>query len=272
LHGELAEDAVLELVQSTNQLFRQLWRVEELPPEVIAIHQADFYVAQVRNGGHSQFFYNARDLDRVVALAREGLSLVGAAAELDILERALALSRRSPSLLERLRRALYWGAASEIAPSFGPLDNEMRTLAAGSSRWSTKCANWLRSSDVIVVVDDERAHRAALDDLARIVPDRDARVRARDAAREAAMSPVERTVREACRARGLEYRGLRVGRPLEDGSTRWSIATDPTGNHRAVTRGDVLVRIDWDVPLTEREKALHAKLAELLREREPEQD
>jgi hypothetical protein len=257
------EDAVLELVQAINQLVTQLWRFDELPEPLLAIYQADFYVAQVRNGGHSQFLHNARNLERVAALARAGLSMVGAIEELATLDAALALHHRRPSLLDRLRRAGYWSAAKEVSPVFRELDRRIWDLAKSDEGWAHKCAAWLSSSPIVQLVHDEAAFRDAMQRCEAAVPDRVDRQAARDAAREAAMSPFEREVREACRQRGIEYRALRVGRPLDDGTARWKFLTVPEGNHFAIQRGGALVRIEWDVPYTERELALRAMMEDL---------
>lgn len=261
LDASAAPDVVLGMVEVVNALLAQLWLPEELPEPVVPLYYADFYVAQVLNGGHSQFLYNAGDSDRIATLARGGLMTVGATTELAILDRALALSRAKPTLLERLKRWSYWGAAAQVAPAFEAEDRGIALASDAPDGWSERCAAWLRASPVLNALDEPSFERA-MADLRAAVPDHAARIAAREAAKEAAMSPFERAIRQACRDRGRAFEGIRMGRPLEDGTTQWAFAADGA-RHRAIARGDQLVRIEWDIPLTAHERAMLAKLAEL---------
>lgn len=242
LEVDYPDDAVMAVVDYVNELRAQLWNEDEIAEIAWQIYYADFYEAQVRNGGHSQFFFNARPWPEVSRLARGGLLVVGASQQAAILDAAVALVRREPGLLERLEETAYFGAAAEVAPSFSALDDALLEIP-DEAAWPSSCRAWLRVSPAVEAL-DEGAYESRLRALREAVPDREARQCAADAAREANMPTWERAIRDACRDRGLEYQGLTAGTPSEDGTMRWSFFA--SGRRReAVVSGLDLLDLDW---------------------------
>lgn len=236
---ELAAQAVVDYV---NSLREQLWDDGEIPEVAWAIYYADFYQTQVDNGGHSQFFYNARPRELVVPLAEEGLRTVGARQHAETLAEASALVTAEPELLERLQAGQYFGAAREVSPRFAPFDDALSSIPEASS-WSTLCHRWLCESESVERL-DRGEYETRLRALERAVPDREARRRAADEAYEEAMPAFEKRIREACRSRELEYEGLTAGVPRPGGVVEWSFFA--SGARRvAVVRGGTLRRIVW---------------------------
>ncbi|AOF88749.1 DUF4375 domain-containing protein [Sinorhizobium sp. RAC02] len=81
--SERAADAgelVAAVVDFVNHLFTQgFYRPEELPPHLVHLYHADFYIAQVCNGGHSQFVHNCgARVQAISANAEAGLMAMGA--------------------------------------------------------------------------------------------------------------------------------------------------------------------------------------------------
>ena len=235
----VAAQAVVDYV---NVLREQLWTDEEIPEVAWAIYYADYYLTEVENGGHSQFLYNARPRELVVRLAEEGLRMVGAQRIAEILAEALALVAAEPELLERLTRAQYFGASRDVAPRFAEVDEALWSVPDDMS-WLTLCHRWLRDSPEVERLDRD-AYDARLEALAEAVPDREARRRAAEEAYDAAMPPYEKRIREACRARALEYDRLTAGVPRPGGVVEWSFLASGT-RRVAVVRGGTLVRIVW---------------------------
>ena len=69
-------DLVWRLVNDVNAMTSTgLYRIDEIWPELIGLYYLDFYVAQVRNGGHSQFTHNARsNFQQVLDAVEDALS------------------------------------------------------------------------------------------------------------------------------------------------------------------------------------------------------
>ena len=266
LETEDACDATNALVSFVNDLRESLWRDAEIPEAAWELYFADFYVCQVQNGGHSQFFYNAGEGRRadVVRRARAGLARVGAKAQREILDRAVALVARDPSLVERLDEAGYWPVAAEVSASFDELDESIHKLTGerqrGPKSWFSICRAWLRSTTEVERLTDE-AYDERMNALADAVPDRAEREAEAAQASEAAMSPFERTLRDGCAARGLAYEGLTAGSPQGDGTTRWSFFASGV-RREVVLRGDgEIVEIRWDLPVSAAEAEVQAMLA-----------
>ena len=84
-------DADLELIATivdfVNYLFTDgFYRPEELPPHLVQLYHADFYVAQINNGGHSQFVHNCGTRWQMIfANAEAGLAAMGATAQANLM-------------------------------------------------------------------------------------------------------------------------------------------------------------------------------------------
>lgn len=75
-----ASELVAIVVDFVNHLFSAgLYRADEVPHRLIQLYHADFYIAQVLNGGHSQFVHNCGTRRQaILANAMAGLSAMGA--------------------------------------------------------------------------------------------------------------------------------------------------------------------------------------------------
>lgn len=259
LDDEYPDDAVLAVVEYVNTLREQLWREEEIPEIAWQIYYADFYDAQVKNGGHSQFFYNANPRESVARLARGGLLLVGAKEQAAILDAAVALVEKSPGLLEQLDETGYFGAAAEVAPSFESLDRALFAID-DQAGWASRCRAWMRASPAVEKL-DEAVYVARMRALRGAVPDREDREREAAEAREASMPAFERFIRDACGDRGLAYEGLTAGRPGEDGSMTWSFFASGARREAVVQPSGAVTEIRWDLVMSPEEQ----RMLELMR-------
>ena len=86
LDGDIFDPLAL-FVSYVNQLLAGGYTPATLPPDFAALYRVDYYNAQVRNGGHSQFIHNSGDaLEDNLAAAARGAALL----ELPALETVIA--------------------------------------------------------------------------------------------------------------------------------------------------------------------------------------
>src|SRR5579872_3800744 len=66
-----------EIVESNcsflNALFEEYLTADEVSADALRSYYVDYYLAEVNNGGFSQFVYNSRWSPQVLAFVREGL-------------------------------------------------------------------------------------------------------------------------------------------------------------------------------------------------------
>jgi hypothetical protein len=142
------------------------YRHEELVQKAVQIYCADYYLAQVMNGGHSQFINNCRaNAPYMWSGARLGLAGMGAGAHAGILDRMVAWAQANPQVAE-----MQTGFDGGRAEALDELDDiflaiEKTTPMIGvSTRWILK---WPE----LRVVEDA-GYEQALSDLAGMNPAR----------------------------------------------------------------------------------------------------
>src|SRR3954451_15838582 len=87
-----------EIVESNiaflNALFEEYLTAEEVSADALRSYYVDYYLAEVNNGGFSQFVYNSRWADDVVGLVREGFKAIGAQQHLALFEKGARLVKK----------------------------------------------------------------------------------------------------------------------------------------------------------------------------------
>lgn len=143
---------------------------EDAPASVRWVYYADFYVSQVKNGGHGQFLVNAgAHREGALADAARGLDAMGAASLRAIAADFDALARRR------------WPQTPEERPVGDPeLDALDRRLFADeeADRLHAMSARWIASWPELEVEEDD-AYPARIEAIARANPRRAARLRHR---------------------------------------------------------------------------------------------
>lgn len=95
-------DAMQAVVDFTNAVMHSaLFKVGEFPIEAYQIYCADLYVAQVNNGGHSQFLYNVGNpssRNEVIEMAKAGMVLIGCSLYTQCLEDLTGWVAQNPAL------------------------------------------------------------------------------------------------------------------------------------------------------------------------------
>jgi hypothetical protein len=88
-------DVVSSNIEVVNALFGEHLRADEIAPDALRSYYVDYYLAQVENGGFSQFVYNSHWSPVMNGFIREGLAAMRAM-------RHLALFNESAALVEKL--------------------------------------------------------------------------------------------------------------------------------------------------------------------------
>jgi hypothetical protein len=76
--GGQAEEIVLSNVRVVNALREEYLRNEEISEDALRSYYVDYYLAEVENGGFSQFVYNSEWDPEIVSRVRAGLPAMGA--------------------------------------------------------------------------------------------------------------------------------------------------------------------------------------------------
>jgi hypothetical protein len=159
---------VSAVVDFVNAMMSQgLYSRHEIPAKASQAYHADFYLAQVNNGGHHQFIHNCRGtLKFAVPDIRGGLSGMAAEAHLAIFEEMAALLEKFPD-----GRSLL---AAPESKSLNGLDTRFYALekTAPMSRLSSA---WIARWPELRVLDDAEA-RKAIQQSALLNPARDDRM------------------------------------------------------------------------------------------------
>src|SRR5262245_39504537 len=91
LEGAAEDVALANAVFVNAMLEKAALQPGEFAPQAFYSHSADYYLAQVLNGGHGQYAHNSKWNETVVRAAAFGLSAMGAAGHLAILQRFAAI-------------------------------------------------------------------------------------------------------------------------------------------------------------------------------------
>jgi hypothetical protein len=97
-----------------NALLKEQLRYEEIAPDSLRSYYVDYYLAQMENGGFSQFVYNSRWSLKLVRLVREGLAAIRAEQHLKLFDECCALLERlGENRLEAFLKGELFGPNAE---------------------------------------------------------------------------------------------------------------------------------------------------------------
>ena len=145
-----------ELVQSVVNfvnftLRHAFFNRDEIAQNAMRAYHVDYYLAQVNNGGHSQFAANSNMLDVILQDIGEGLDAMRHDAA-SIYKRFLTFARMEPA---RMAKVLKGGGFGNIDPFMHSLDKEFYALDRERPLINAN-RDWLKSlPELQVVADDE---------------------------------------------------------------------------------------------------------------------
>lgn len=224
-------------------LFAEHLLAEEISQDALRSYFAQYYLAQMENGGFAQFVYNCNWDANVVATVRDGLRTMGARMHQAVfLEGVTTVRQLGADVLDDFLSRDYWG------------DNPVRDrLHVVTDQFAKACevedlaarnAGWLRAHPKLHVLtrdemDAEVRHRAAA------VPDMPERLAA---ARELEPRPVK-IIRVLCAIAGQELEHITSGDPtyVYEGTPTlaWRFTTD-RGPHVMVEVDNRAIMLDAD--------------------------
>ena len=169
-----AYDLVQAVVNFVNAMTGEgLYSRFEIPAKALQAYHADFYLAQVNNGGHSQFIHNSHgNLDYIVSDVRAALSGMQAQAHLSVMERMAAWIVQHPD--EASKQTGFEGGR---APLLDQLDS-LFYQADKAMPMISQSARWISSWPELKVVEDAD-YQEAIRRIVMMNPAREARLASR---------------------------------------------------------------------------------------------
>jgi hypothetical protein len=234
-------DIISSNIELVNALFGEHLKADEIPPDALRSYYVDYYLAQVENGGFSQFVYNSHWSPLMNGFIREGLASMKAVGHLALFNESAALvDRMDPDRLQTFLESDYF----DTNPTRDALDadndrfselSETENLIALNAAWLRGLPN-LRTMTADEIKAEVARRSAAL-------PDRAERVRAALANEPRYM----KLIRALCGAAGHELSRVTGGDPThEHNGTRvlaWHFLTDK-GHHYMVDADGKAVMFD----------------------------
>ncbi|MEP4198607.1 MAG: DUF4375 domain-containing protein [Aliishimia sp.] len=117
------------------------YRRDEIPAEAMWLYHADYYMAQVQNGGHSQFVHNSGMSKWISDDALNGLDLIGASLYASCLRDLRAWIKTHP---QEAQSQDGFGTRADILD-----DIDARFYEAPSDAYYGSLREWLRGSDIV---------------------------------------------------------------------------------------------------------------------------
>jgi len=228
------DDIVNSNISFVNALFEEYLTADEVSPDALRSYYVDYYLAQVNNGGFSQFVYNSRWSPRCVALIREGMTAMKAKRHLKVFEDGERLVEQfGPDRLNAYFASEYFGDNPDRDELNAPNDR----FVAAEKKESLLALNaaWLRKHPKLVVLPAERIQEEVRH-RGRTLPDRERRI-----AEARANEPrYLKLIRALCEQAGHELQRLTAGDParVHDGvrTLAWHFITD-RGHHHMIDVG-----------------------------------
>lgn len=217
-----------------NALFEEYLTAEEVSADALRSYYVDYYLAEVNNGGFSQFVYNSRWSPQLVAFVREGMRAMKAKRHLEVFEEGARLVEQfGQDRLEAYLASEYFGEnpdrddLNDPNDHFWEVEKEEDLLALNAA--------WLRKHPNLVVLTVE-AMQKEVRRRWQALPDRDRRV-----AEARANEPrYLKLIRALCQRAGHELEQVTAGDPtrVHEGvpTLAWHFITDK-GHHHMIDSG-----------------------------------
>ena len=191
-------DLIWSNIDVVNKLQERHFTHDEISRNALRSYYVDYFLAQLNNGGFSQFVYNSR-WGASVDYVTEGFAAIGAARHLELFEDAAAhmCNRKGIRALKRFFASSYFGKNRErdilnrFSDGFFSLQETEDLIELNSK--------WLRSHPALVVLSKEQI-QTEIDSRAANVPDMAARIKAALAAEPR----FKKLIRALCNEAGQE--------------------------------------------------------------------
>jgi hypothetical protein len=232
-------DIVYSNITFLNALLEEHFRHDELSRDAMRSYYVDYYLAQVNNGGFSQFVYNSRWDENTIRFVREGLEEIGATKHWKLFhESASIIDRIGPDGMERFFESEYFGENKE-RDILNEFDDKFYTLSDDEDLVELN-ATWLRGLSNLVVMTTEEM-KAENERRAAALPDREAR-----AAEALANEPrFMKLIRALCAEAQQELSRVTAGDPTHkykgESILAWHFITDMGHHYMVDTEGKAMM-------------------------------
>ncbi|MGV3721283.1 MAG: DMP19 family protein [Actinomycetota bacterium] len=221
-------------VDFVNALLGEYLRADEIAVDALRSYYVDYFLAQLENGGFSQFVYNSGWSEDVVRLVREGLREMGAVQHLALFEETSEqIAALGPERLRAYLESEYFDE-NEERDALNVMGADFSGISEAEDLIELNAA-WLRSLPGLVALpeaelDAEAKRRGAA------LSDREARVAAALESEPRYM----KLIRALCAATGHELSHITAGDPSHEYEGQrvvaWHFITD-RGHHYMVEAG-----------------------------------
>jgi hypothetical protein len=223
-----------------NALLDEYLSTDEIAPDALRSYYVDYYLAQVNNGGFSQFVYNSRWSPLVVRFVREGMRAMGARRHLEVFERGAELvSAFGPDRLGAYFASEYFGENRDRDELNAP--NDAFSAAEGVEDLLALNAAWLRNHHQLCPLPTEADMQREARRRGQSLPDRDRRV----AVARANEPRYMKLIRSLCARAGQELDRVTAGDPTHvyEGTRTlaWHFITDQGHHHMVEASGQALM-------------------------------
>ncbi len=203
-------DIIGSNISFINALFQERFRVDEISVYALQSYYVDYYLAQMNNGGFSQFVYNSGWNQNTLRFIFEGLKSMGTQKHLAMLEKAgSSLDQMEPKKLAQFFDGVYFGENEErdffnqYSDAFYELD-KVESLIELNSKWLKQ-----HPSLIVMSIDEMKAE---IDSRVLALPDMDERI-AEALAREPRYKKI---IRKLCRENGHHFDRITTGSYLSN--------------------------------------------------------
>jgi hypothetical protein len=179
--ASFASDETYDIVSSNvtfvNALKAEHFREDEIARDALRSYYVDYYLAQVQNGGFSQFVWNSKWSPMEIDLIREGLCAIRAVHHLKLFDESAAfVDRMGPDRLRAYLQRDYWGTNPDRDALDAAHDDRFAELSKTEDLIALNAA-WLRSLPGLQVKTSDEI-RVEIERRAAALPDRQVRKRA----------------------------------------------------------------------------------------------
>ncbi len=242
-HSDDPYEVIYANINYLNALFAEYVRPDEVSDDALKSYYVDYYLAQVNNGGFSQFVYNTGWNKAVVETVRQGLKDMGAVKNLALFEESAGILNGWGE--EKIRQYLnseYFGSNEERDALDG--FNDAFYALQESEDLILLNADWIKQHPHLQVL-DEQAYQENIADVAKAIPDREQRIQK---AREAEPRYLK-LIRALCQESGQTLDRVTAGDPSHqyqgDYVVAWHFRTH-SGHHYMIEHNGQAMMFNGD--------------------------
>lgn len=239
LESDEPYDVVWSNIKFVNALLEEHFTHNELSQDALRSYYVDYYLAQVNNGGFSQFVYNSGWEEHTIRFVREGLQAMGAKKHLELFNQSASiLDRIGPDGIETFFESEYFGENKE-RDLLNEFDDKFYDLSEREDLIKLN-SDWLKSLPNLVAITTEEM-KAEVERRASALPNREERA-------EEALANEPRymkLIRALCKAADHELDRVTAGDPTFEYNGQqmisWHFLTDKGHFHMADIDGKALM-------------------------------